>query len=269
MDDTVSGKYTLEAPRCTTRRCSPHCPRFVVSLSKPGHASRAIMADPVKRAPPDFGIEVEGAGHGFRLSHNCMSIFIPERLADDRPARSRSLWVRSQAAVSVKPLHEWKILDVAFRANGDESTRDQIGSPLFGEQFAVQTGPTGTLHASAIQRQLFHGAAARAIVPTGETDERNELVGVLDARAGLSVFGRKPEMRHVETCLKALFAYEPVGRAFVLGEGPFVEPSSHQRFVTAEVHDSTNAERVDELGPSDRSEIRHGWVAFLFRDCLS
>ena len=76
-------------------------------------------------------------------------------------------------------------------------------------------------------------------------------------------------MRLVETCLKALFAYEPVGRAFFLGERPFIEPCGHQRFVTTKIYEGTSAERTDELGSSDRSEIRHECVAFLFRDCLS
>ena len=76
-------------------------------------------------------------------------------------------------------------------------------------------------------------------------------------------------MGHGETCLKAFFPYEPVGRAYVLGERPFVQPGGHQRFVTTEVYEGTNAERTDELVPSDWSEIRHDSIAFLFGEGLS
>ena len=170
------------------------------------------------------------------------------------------------ASISMEPSHEWKILYVTFRAYGNESTRNQIGPPPLREGFAIQAWPAGTFHSAAVERKFLHGAPTRAVVPTGKTDEGNELVGVLDSLARLPVFWRKPEVGSVETCLKALFAYQPVGRAFVLGERPFVQPGSHERFVTPKVYEGPNAERTDELSSPDRSEIRHGCGAFLFRD---
>ena len=163
----------------------------------------------------------------------------------------------------VDPLHERKIFDMALRAHGDESAGDQIRPPPFGEGCAVQARSAGTLHSPAVEGQLLHGAATWTVVPTWKSNEWDELVGVLDALASFPVFRWKSEMGLVKTCLKAFFLHEPIGRTFFRSERPFVQPGGHERFIAAEVHKGTYAERTDEVCPSDRSEIWHACFAFL------
>ena len=183
------------------------------------------MADSVK-SPTRLWVKVEYACHGFRFTATAFDLD-PREAGRRASSKEPQLAGSAPFSVSVNPPHEREIFNMAFRAYGDESAGDQIGLPPFGQGITVQARPTGAFHSASVKRQLLHGAPERTIVPSGKTNERNELIRIQDSLTRLTVFRWEPEMSHVETCLKPFFPYEPVGRAYVFGKRPFVQSRGH------------------------------------------
>jgi hypothetical protein len=112
----------------------------------------------------------------------------------------------------MKPCHEREILDVPEIAHCYESDRDkERPSPVGACVTALLRILTPfTSHPSRFEkRQQFHATTVMAVVPSGESDERNVLVGELCTSVRFAVVWRHAEMGRPKTCLEAFFTNEP------------------------------------------------------------